>query len=392
MRPFSTTNALMGHETLRGQQNTNALNDINLKYADQVAQQNLATGDQNLQTGQSNLKQTALETFAKIGYNMQQQDPQTQARWMEEIRGSGMMNSYAQTLGIDPATMTPDTFMMMTQDMLSNPNLPARVKTDMYLNQLPNNRGPNGEIIPGTRGSALEGFRAGQQADILGAPAYLQPGDPTNPIMLSDPRAEIDVAADRAGAVQAATDDASIASIAPRQAAETLARRTAEAPAQFSAAQGSLAGLSLVSEKAMEVYNHPGLEAAVGFGGETVSMISDTDARNAAALLQTLKANVFAGALKAMRDASATGGAVGQVSDAEGARFENMWGSLDQTQDFRQFQNQLMAIARFTEGAMQRIKNAYQREYGEIEGAEQFNATQPEFGTSEGWGEVTVVE
>lgn len=62
------------------------------------------------------------------------------------------------------------------------------------------------------------------------------------------------------------------------------------------------------------------------------------------ALLEPIKTQVFTQTLQAMRDASKTGGAVGQVSDVEGKRFENALGSLDNTQSAAQFKSQLDII------------------------------------------------
>jgi hypothetical protein len=82
-----------------------------------------------------------------------------------------------------------------------------------------------------------------------------------------------------------------------------------------------------------------------------------------------LKAQQFARALADMRAASPTGGAVGQVSDAEGARFENMYASLQQAQSYPQYVRQLDQLIEFVEGAQRRIRTAYESEYGPIETA-----------------------
>ena len=66
--------------------------------------------------------------------------------------------------------------------------------------------------------------------------------------------------------------------------------------------------------------------------------------RNYSAQLETLKANVFTSQLQAMRNASKTGGAVGNVSDREGDRFANALGALSMSQSPENVQKQLTIL------------------------------------------------
>ena len=81
----------------------------------------------------------------------------------------------------------------------------------------------------------------------------------------------------------------------------------------------------------------------VGFG-VLVKGIPTSQARSFAAQLDTLKANIAFGELTAMREASKTGGALGQVSDREGKLLANALGALDQGQSPEQFKAQLEKI------------------------------------------------
>lgn len=63
--------------------------------------------------------------------------------------------------------------------------------------------------------------------------------------------------------------------------------------------------------------------------GSTLSFIPQTDAANVARTLDTLKASVGFEALQQMRDASPTGGALGQVSEMENRLLQSALGSLD---------------------------------------------------------------
>lgn len=82
----------------------------------------------------------------------------------------------------------------------------------------------------------------------------------------------------------------------------------------------------------------------VGPAGLTMSFIPGTDAYNFKAELQTLKSNITFGALTAMREASKTGGALGQVSDAENKLLGATLGALDMGQSPTNFMAQLQKI------------------------------------------------
>ena len=78
--------------------------------------------------------------------------------------------------------------------------------------------------------------------------------------------------------------------------------------------------------------------------GSLLSRIPETDARNFAAELDTLKANIAFNELTAMREASKTGGALGQVSNVELKLLESALGALDAGQSPDQLKGQLQKI------------------------------------------------
>lgn len=69
-----------------------------------------------------------------------------------------------------------------------------------------------------------------------------------------------------------------------------------------------------------------------GFGAERVATIGGTDANQLKQFLDTVKANAGFDKLQAMRDASPTGGALGQVSERELNFLQSAIGSLAQSQ------------------------------------------------------------
>ena len=84
--------------------------------------------------------------------------------------------------------------------------------------------------------------------------------------------------------------------------------------------------------------------ATVGWGGTLLGKIPETDARDFAAEMNTLKANIAFGELTEMRNASKTGGALGQVSNIELGLLESSLGALDIGQSPENLKAQLAKI------------------------------------------------
>lgn len=80
--------------------------------------------------------------------------------------------------------------------------------------------------------------------------------------------------------------------------------------------------------------------------GSWLRGIPTTSSRNFNAELQTLKSNIAFNELTQMREASKTGGALGQVSDREGRLLESALGALDSGQSPENFKQNLEQIKR----------------------------------------------
>ena len=81
-----------------------------------------------------------------------------------------------------------------------------------------------------------------------------------------------------------------------------------------------------------------------GFVGSLLSNIAGTEARDFESRLTTIKANIGFDKLQAMRDASPTGGALGQVSEMELRQLNASMGNLDIGQSPEQLRENLMAV------------------------------------------------
>lgn len=113
-----------------------------------------------------------------------------------------------------------------------------------------------------------------------------------------------------------------------------------------------------------EIYNHPGLPGITGMRG-AIPNIPGSAAASAQAKMDSLKAKNFVTNLQSMREASKTGGAVGQVSDAEGKRFENLIGALDKAQSFEEQRRELKKIIQYGVDAKKRLEKAYDMKWGD---------------------------
>lgn len=121
----------------------------------------------------------------------------------------------------------------------------------------------------------------------------------------------------------------------------------------------------------------PGLTRITGpLAGRTGNITGA--ATGAQAKLDTIKNQVFVSTLQAMREASKTGGAVGNVSDKEGERLENSLAALNQAQTTEDFRNQLKIVRRRLQNSKAAIQRAYSEQFpGAGESAAPAAPTQP---------------
>ena len=113
-----------------------------------------------------------------------------------------------------------------------------------------------------------------------------------------------------------------------------------------------------------ELKQDPGLPRITGtLMGRTPNLTNT--ATGAQAKLDSIKSKVFVAALQSMREASKTGGAVGQVTEREGDKLERTLAALDQAQGTPDFQNQLDKALQQLDVSMTLIRNAYKEQFGE---------------------------
>lgn len=114
------------------------------------------------------------------------------------------------------------------------------------------------------------------------------------------------------------------------------------------------------------LHDDPGLTNITGtLMGRTPNVTNK--ATGAQGTLNMIKSNIFQSSLQAMREASKTGGAVGNVSDKEGDKLERTIAALDQAQGTSKFKEQLKAAAKQVQLSKVLIQNAYTEQYGHLE-------------------------
>lgn len=107
---------------------------------------------------------------------------------------------------------------------------------------------------------------------------------------------------------------------------------------------------------------HPGLSSITGVVyGRTPSLTAQ--GREAQALYDKIVSGLQFKELQDMRNASPTGGALGNVSNQEGQQLRQAAGALDRTQEASSVQNELDRIANSIRGSKARVREAFDLTY-----------------------------
>ena len=115
--------------------------------------------------------------------------------------------------------------------------------------------------------------------------------------------------------------------------------------------------------------NEEGLKRITGLYS-MLPNIPGSKAANAQADLDALKSQIGFAVLQKMRQNSPTGGALGNVSDKEGARLEQNLASLDNAQSYEQMVERLDQIISYVDESKSLLQTAYDEQFGEAEAGE----------------------
>lgn len=117
--------------------------------------------------------------------------------------------------------------------------------------------------------------------------------------------------------------------------------------------------LDRLEKAATDLAQQPGLDKVAGGLAQAYLPNVSEEARNAGTALANLKVQISGAVLQAMRDASKTGGAVGQVTEREWPRLENMIANLDPSQGKAQFLQNLGEVVKYAQGVKTQLQAAY---------------------------------
>lgn len=150
-----------------------------------------------------------------------------------------------------------------------------------------------------------------------------------------------------------------------RQQAQVDVKKEAALPRAQSALNEAISKNDRVLSKVDEVL--PKVDSlTAGFAGSKLASIPGTEARDVQATIDTIKANLGFEELQRMRDNSPTGGALGQVSERELQLLTATVENLEQSQSPSQLKSNLNALKAQLEGSRQRIKDAFDRDFGQL--------------------------
>lgn len=147
--------------------------------------------------------------------------------------------------------------------------------------------------------------------------------------------------------------------IAPKNKEQLLI----EQPKATEATEYALNTTRNIRNAARRLLDNPSFKEAFGTDGVLKSYIPNTEAASAAAELETLKNQLFLQGITEMRNASQTGAAVGNVTEKEGSRFENLKASLQQKKKFSDIVSELERLDKEMETTEKRVSNSYNRTY-----------------------------
>jgi hypothetical protein len=147
-----------------------------------------------------------------------------------------------------------------------------------------------------------------------------------------------------------------------KETGKGMAERNLAQPQAKLTLSSTLSALDRLGNSARQIKEDPALGKITGW----MSLVPNAPggpAANVQARLATLKSQVGFAVLQAMRDASKTGGALGNVSNFENEQLQNNLAALEQAQSVEQFQAALGQIVDYVDGAKGRLQAAYDQTY-----------------------------
>lgn len=138
-----------------------------------------------------------------------------------------------------------------------------------------------------------------------------------------------------------------------------LAKRGLDLPEATSRVSGVVDSMNRLKTTAQELLDDPNLQFAVGIA-TPLSYAPGTPAAATRAKIETLKSQIGLSVLQALREASKTGGALGQVSNFENVMMQQNLAPLSRATRPEDFRKSLQKIVDYADGATGRVTGAYE--------------------------------
>lgn len=184
------------------------------------------------------------------------------------------------------------------------------------------------------------------------------PAQPTAPVAVVDENGRTRYVSREEAISKGMTPAAAFEGITPKE----IQKREAALPAATSAVKGFESKSESFVKDLKALRNHPGLSEITGFVAGRIPGLT-AEGRAAQALYDKVVAKGGFQALQDLRDASKTGGALGNVSNQEGKQLTASFAAIDRRQDAKDVQAALDAAIADVEGARTRMREAYDDTY-----------------------------
>lgn len=152
--------------------------------------------------------------------------------------------------------------------------------------------------------------------------------------------------------------------VTPKGAADIAKQRAEDRPQAMRTVATSEANIDKAIGQIRDILRTGGLWTGSGVTAP-LSWVPGTAAADMSARLDTLKTQLGMAAMQEMRDASKTGGAVGQVTEREWGFLMNSLEPLTKWQSSEQLLTALNQVVQHLEGAKVRIRGAFTETYGD---------------------------
>lgn len=195
---------------------------------------------------------------------------------------------------------------------------------------------------------------APQRPMVLG-PSSIAVDPTTGQVVARGPRAEAPAPAAAAGAAPSAAAESGLSR-------KEIERRNAAFPKASNALKAFDASSDEMIAKLTELSQSPGLNQITGlFGGRIVGVTDE--GRRAQALFDTVAARGQFQELQQMRDASPTGGALGNVSNREGELLRAAFAAIDRRQSKADVQKEIKNVIAKIQASKARVREAFEETY-----------------------------